>query len=131
MSKSVAIMLIHSPFSRAINSAAFSYCRALLESGHHIQRLFFYHESVQLGSNLSISAQDELNPAKAWQDLIDTYKIEAVVCIASAMKRGVIDADEASRYDKPAFNLASGLQLAGLSDWIDAVNHSDQHIVFN
>ena len=129
--KSVAIMLIHSPHSRAVNSSALSYCKALLESGHKIERLFFYHESVQLGSAFTITAQDELNPAEDWQALINEYQLDAVVCIASGLKRGLIDDAEAKRYNKSSHNLSETFELAGLGDWIEAVNQSDQHIVFN
>ena len=127
---SVAIMLLHSPYTNSINDSALRYTKTLIEQGHSIYRLFFYHEAVQLASNLTITAQDEQQAAKAWQDLIQQHNIDAVACISSSLKRGIIDKQEAKRYDKASYNLAANIQLGGLGDWIEAVNSADTHISF-
>lgn len=128
--QSVAIMLVHSPYTHSINDTALRYVKSLIKQGHHVQRLFLYHEATQIASNLSITAQDENNQAQAWQDLIQAHNIDCVACISSSLKRGIIDEQEANRYDKPHHNLAQNITLGGLGDWIEAVNAADTHISF-
>ena len=128
--QSVAIMLVHSPYTHSINETALLYVKSLIQQGHNVHQLFLYHEATQIASNLTITAQDENNQATQWQELINTHNIDCVACISSSLKRGVIDEQEASRYEKPHHNLASNISLGGLGDWIAAVNTADTHIVF-
>jgi len=129
--KSLAIMLVHSPYQQSISQTALRYTQQLLTKGHKVHTLFFYHESVNQGSKLMICAQDETNIAQQWQALIEKYQLNAIVCIASGLKRGVIDQSEAKRYEKTQFSLAPAFSLGGLGEWIEAVNSADQHIVFS
>ncbi len=128
--KSIAIMVCQHPNSHSSHTLALRYCQTLIQLGHKIDRLFFYHNAVSIGSSLSVYSQDETNINQAWLELIIENNIDAVLCIASALKRGIIDENEAKRYKKDANNLASGFRLAGLGDWIESMNRADQHIVF-
>ncbi len=128
--KSLAVMVLSSPFSSQHAQTALSYCQAAVDQGHRIYRVFFYHDGAYVASTLHCVPQDEIDVAKQWQAFIQQHEIDAVVCIASALKRGIIDATEAKRYEKNAHNLAAGFELSGLGQWVDAVNSADQHIVF-
>lgn len=125
MSQSISILLLSNN-----NLHALRYAQSALGLGHKIERVFFYHDAVYLASILACPPQDELNLAKLWQDWISEHQIPATACIASALKRGIIDANEAKRYDKKAYNMHSGIELAGLGTWLEAVQNSDQHISF-
>ncbi len=129
--QSVAIMLLHSPYTHSINETALRYVKSLLAQGHSVYRLFLYHESVHIASTLSITAQDEINFADAWQTLIHEHNIDCVACISSSLKRGIINEQEAKRYDKPHYNIADNIALGGLGDWIEATNTADTHICFS
>jgi tRNA 2-thiouridine synthesizing protein D len=74
-------------------------------------------------------AQDDLATAD-WASLACDHNIDLVVCIASALKRGVINEDEASRYDKPAANMSPAYHLSGLGQLLDAILESDRVISF-
>ena len=123
-------MILASPGGAASSHTALAFVRSAIRQGYRIQCLFFYHEAAQLGSSLTVSNQDEINLPACWQALIAEHRLEAVVCIASALKRGIIDDDEARRYQKTAASLDSRMTLAGLGQWIEAVRLADRHIVF-
>lgn len=101
-----------------------------MESGQRIERLFFYHEAAYIGSDLTIASQDEQNLPEDWQSFIQDNDLDAVVCIASGLKRGIVDDSESRRYEKSQHSLNSNLELAGLGQWVEAVNNADKHIVF-
>ena len=130
MPQSIAIMILGSATGTGSAQNALEFAKAVLASGHRIERLFFYHDAVTLGSNLGICNQDETDLPSAWQDFVRENRLDAVVCIASAIKRGVIDTTESKRYGKTSHNLDSHMALSGLGQWVDAVNKADKYIVF-
>lgn len=125
MSKKISILLLSNN-----NLQAFRYAESVIKLGHQIERIFFYHDAVYLASTLSCFPQDEYNLNMLWQEWISANSIPATACIASSLKRGIIDADEAKRYNKCSANLHPSIDLAGLGTWLVAVQNSDQHISF-
>ncbi len=125
-----SIIVQGAPYSSQAALSALNFSKAVLDSGHTIHRLFFYQDGVHNASSLIVPPQDELHLPKTWQDLINTYKLDAVVCIASALKRGIIDEGEADRYELPAGNLLSGFTIGGLGLWVDATLQSDRILNF-
>ena len=130
MSQSIAIMVLGSPYANTSTQTALNFSKTVLESGQKIERLFFYHEAAYIGSDLTIASQDEQNLPEAWQHFIKENNLDSVVCIASGLKRGIIDEPEAKRYEKPQHSLNKSIELAGLGQWVDAVNTADKHIIF-
>ena len=49
---------------------------------------------------------------------------------AAAVRRGVLDANEAQRYEKPGHNLHEGFELSGLGQLTEAAIVSDRMITF-
>jgi len=62
--------------------------------------------------------------------LIHSQGIDAVVCIAAGLRRGVLDEVEQERYEKTGNNLSKGFTLSGLGQLIDAGTNSDRLITF-
>lgn len=110
--------------------SALSFCQAALAGGHEIYRVFFYQEGVHNASSLTAWPQDERNVNEEWAELIRKYDLDAVVCVASALKNGVINAEEASRYEKSAANLDPAFEISGLGQWVDACLNSDRVVSF-
>ena len=52
------------------------------------------------------------------------------VCIASGVKRGVVDAAEQQRYDLPSQSLIDDFALVGLGQLITAIEESDRYVEF-
>ena len=109
---------------------ALRFAQAALAAGHEIVRVFFYQEGVLTASNNLVVAQDQQDIAKQWQIFIAEHNLDAVVCIAAALRRGVLDQAEAQRYQREAVNLAEGYQLSGLGQLHDALQQADRFISF-
>ncbi len=127
---SFALMIQGAPYSSGAALSAFRFCEAALESGHQIQRLFFFQDGVHNASALCVPPQDEFHLPKAWQQLIQQHRIDAVVCVASALKRGITDNNEAVRHQLPASNLLEGFSIGGLGLWMESMAKADRVLNF-
>jgi tRNA 2-thiouridine synthesizing protein D len=124
-------LVIHSaPYQSASADTALRFARALLASGHELYRVFFYRDGVHNASALASPPRDEQSVPLAWQLLAQEHQLDLVVCIAAAVRRGVLDENEAKRYEKPAANLAPGFELSGLGQLSEALIQSDRIITF-
>ncbi len=109
---------------------ALCFARALVESGHSLLRVFFYQDGVHLGSRLPVLPQDEYDVTRQWQEFVREHQLDAVVCVAAGLRRGVLDAAEARRYEKDADNLAEGFELSGLGQLHEAMQQADRLVHF-
>ena len=74
--------------------------------------------------------QDEDSLIQPWINLAEQRAVELIVCISSALKRGMLDASEAERYDKPGATLHPAFSISGLRQLVDARINSDRMITF-
>ena len=125
-----ALMVLGAPASSQCPQTALAFARAAVASGHRVLRVFFFHDGVHCASNLAIPAAEQRPVAEQWSELAQQENIDLVVCVASALKRGVIDADESRRYGKSNNNLAPGFVLSGLGQWVDACINADRIVSF-
>lgn len=124
-------LVIHaSPVQHQAPETALRFARALLEAGHTLHRIFFYRDGVFNGNALASGAPNEPCLPSDWQALADEYKLDLVVCIAAAIRRGILDNNEAKRYDKTQHNLAESFELSGLGQLVEAAIISDRVITF-
>ena len=72
----------------------------------------------------------ELDVAGQWRAFIETHQLDAVVCIAAALRRGVLDEAEANRYQRPAVNLPKPWELSGLGQLHEAAQVADRLVCF-
>ena len=126
-----SLSVTQSPYSHQGSLAAYKFAKSALAKGHSIHRIFFYGGGVLNSNALTTPPQDELNLYEAWKKLASDFDIELIVCIASALRRGILDADEAMRYEKNATNLHAPFILSGLGQLLDAVIESDRVITFS
>lgn len=125
-----ALMVLGAPHSSQSPQSALAFARAAIAAGHRVLRVFFFHDGVHCGSTLGIAPADQRPLAEQWGELAQQQQIDLVVCVASALKRGIVNADEASRYGKTAGNLDPRFELSGLGQWIDACLDADRVITF-
>jgi tRNA 2-thiouridine synthesizing protein D len=124
-------LVIHgAPYTSQASLSALHFCRAAIADGHSIYRLFFFQDGVHNASALITPPQDELHIPQAWQQVIQQHGIDAIVCISSALKRGIVNDEEAMRYDKSAGNVLPGFTVGGLGQLVDALEHSDRMLNF-
>ena len=72
--------------------------------------------------------------AEAAADLVKAFinenGLDAVVCIAAALRRGILDAAEADRWERPTANTGEPWVLSGLGQWVDALQTADRAVTF-
>ena len=125
-----ALMVLGAPLSSQAPHTALAFARAAVQSGHRILRVFFFHDGVHCGNELLVPVAGQPALAQEWSALAAQYHIDLVVCVASALKRGVLNASEARRYDKAAANLHPQFDLSGLGQWVEACAQADRVVTF-
>lgn len=118
------------PYTHEAADTAFHFAEALLAKGHELHRVFFYHDGVYNGTRLAVPPQDEINIAARWAEMATRHHVDMVLCVASALRRGVLDATEADRYELDSDNMDTAFNLSGLGQLIDAGIQSDRLITF-
>jgi tRNA 2-thiouridine synthesizing protein D len=114
------VLVNEGPYTHQASDTAYHFVRAALAKGHEIYRVFFYHDGVNNGTRLTVPPQDERNIVKRWSELAAEHKLDLVVCIAAAQRRGLMDAD----------NIAPGFRISGLGQLIEAGIQADRLVVF-
>ncbi len=125
-----SLLVLSAPHSRQASYSALKFAKAAIASGNEIYRIFFYQDGVQNASTLQSPPQDETHFSEEWKSLADTHNVDLVVCIAAALKRGILDQAEANRYEKEAYNLHAPFELSGLGQLLEAQLQSDRLITF-
>jgi tRNA 2-thiouridine synthesizing protein D len=124
------ILVNEGPYTHEASDSAYQFVKAALAKRHEIYRVFFYHDGVNNGTRLTVPPQDDRNIVKRWTELAERHKIDLVVCIAAAQRRGLMDAAEAKRHGKDAHNIAPGFRISGLGQLIEAGIQADRLVVF-
>jgi len=116
----------HAPSSRR----ALLFAQAALAGGHEIVRLFFYQDGVYNAATSLVTPQDELDLPAQWRTFVSDHQLDGVVCIAAALRRGVLNAEEAERYQRSAVQVEAPWELSGLGQLHDAAQDADRLICF-
>lgn len=127
---SYTLVITGAPYASQAPQTALSFAHALVERGHSIDRVFLYGDAVLLASALTAPPSDEPDWTGAWCDFLVSHQVPAIACIASALRRGIVDKTEQGRYELAAHNLADPFILAGLGEWVEGMNQSDRVIRF-
>jgi tRNA 2-thiouridine synthesizing protein D len=125
-----SLLVLGAPYSTQSVNTALRFAEAAINADHDLYRVFFYHDGVNCANSLITPSQDEANIPSEWQRLAHSQHIDLVVCVASALKRGVLDNSEAERYEKNSGNLADSFDISGLGQLVDAAINSDRVITF-
>ncbi len=125
-----AILVNEGPYTHQASDSAYHFTAAALKAGHEIVRVFFYHDGVNNGTRLSVPPQDDRNIADRWTALAEEHKLDVILCVAAAQRRGLLDEDEAKRAGKDSNNIANGFAISGLGQLIDAGIQADRTLVF-
>ncbi len=101
-----------------------------MRQGHRIHSVFLYHEGSYSAAALRPVPRDEFDLPAAWRTLIRDHQINAVACVAGAVRRGILDADEAARLDIDSPTLAPEFVLGGLGELVEACEQADRVVTF-
>lgn len=125
------LVITGAPYASQAPQTALSFAEAAVAAGHSIDRVFLYGDGVHLANQLCCAPSDETNWPRAWSDFLQRHDIPAVACIASALRRGVLDDRERKRYERDASNLAAPFKLLGLGEWVESVASTTKVIYFH
>ena len=126
----LGILINEGPYTHQASDTAYQFTKTALQKGHEIFRVFFYHDGVNNGTRLASPPQDDRNLVTLWSEIGAEYKLDLVLCVAAAQRRGLLDADEAKRQGKDVDNIAPGFRISGLGQLIEAGIQSDRLVVF-
>lgn len=127
---SYTLVISGAPYTSQAPQSALAFARALVAAGHRLDRVFLYGDGVYLASCLATPPSDEVNWTQAWSEFLMETRTPAVACIASALRRGILDSAEQTRYEQPASNIAEPFEMAGLGDWIESTMSSSRILYF-
>jgi tRNA 2-thiouridine synthesizing protein D len=125
-----SLVVLSSPTGGLNSRNAAEFAHSAIERGHSIHRVFFLDEGVFAGSNTTVALHDQANPVERWVELAEKYAVDMVLCVTSALRRGVLDENESSRNDKPGPSAHPAFQISGLGQLVDAITESDRMITF-
>tara|TARA_R110001592_G_scaffold217488_15_gene471304 strand:+ start:4336 stop:4734 length:399 start_codon:yes stop_codon:yes gene_type:complete len=125
-----AVLITGQPYSDQSSKTALQFCKAIIEREHRIYRVFFFNDGVHCANSFITPPQDEKSIPSQWQAFQREHELDLVVCVSSALRRGVIDQKEAERYDIGGHNMANGFNIGGLGQWVDACIQADRVIRF-
>ena len=115
----LGILVNEGPYTHEAADSAYQFCKAALAAGHQILRVFFYHDGVNNSTRLTEPPQDDRNIVNRWSKLAADHKIDLVVCVAAALRRGIKEE-----------NLATGFRISGLGQLIEAGIQADRLVTF-
>jgi len=123
-----AIQINTGPFSRQATESAYYFTSAAIQAGHEIHRVFFYHDGVYNANDYALPPRDDRNPQQLWIDLAHQHQLDMVICVTSAMRRGIVSDQQSS--SGLSANLAEPYQISGLGQLIEAAMIVDRLIIF-
>jgi len=113
------ILINEGPYTHQASDTAYQFVKAALAKGHQIHRVFFYNDGVNNATKLTDPPQDDRNIVNRWSELSKEHKLDLVVCVAAALRRGI-------RED----NLAAGFRISGLGQLVETGIQSDRLVTF-
>jgi len=125
-----SLLVLSSPCSGQGSVSALRFAQAVIDRGHQIHRVFFLDEGTLAGASSMVSPQDENDAVQLWATLGTEHDIELILCVSSALRRGLLDSGEAQRYEKMAATVHPVFEISGLGQLIDASIASDRLITF-
>ena len=126
----ISILVNEGPYQHQASDSAYQFAMAAIESGHRVSRVFFYHDGVNNGTNLTTPPQDDRHIQKRWSAMAENSGVDLVLCVAACQRRGIVDEGERDRNKKDATNVADGFRISGLGQLIEAGIESDRLVTF-
>jgi len=113
------IVVNEGPYQHQASDSAYLFAKAVIAGGHEVWRVFFYHDGVNNASKLTEPPQDDRNIVNRWTKMAEEHKVDLVVCVAAALRRGIKDE-----------NLAQGFRISGLGQLVETGIKCDRLVTF-
>lgn len=86
------LLITGSPYQSKACHTALRFIRAALNKyPNSIKGVFFYEDAVLIGNQTAQPPRDEINLTKAWQEIAEQHSVPLYLCIAAAVRRGIIN----------------------------------------
>ena len=118
------IAVLGGPYDSQANLHALKFAQSAINNGHHINRVFFFHEGVSIALEQRDLSQEEFDYNKARRELSSEHDFELNVCISSGGRRGVV------KNETTDSTLAEGFELVGLGLLVEAISSGDKYVEF-
>ncbi|HEY0665684.1 MAG TPA: sulfurtransferase complex subunit TusD [Gallionella sp.] len=115
----IGIVVNEGPYQHQASDSAYLFAKAAIAKGHEVWRVFFYHDGVNNASKLTEPPQDDRNIVNRWTKLAEEHKVDLVVCVAAALRRGIKEE-----------NLAQGFRISGLGQLVESGIKCDRLVTF-
>ena len=115
----LGVIVNEGPFTHQASDSAYQFTKAAIEKGHEVMRVFFYYDGVNNGNKLSEPQADDRNLVKLWGALAAQHKLDLVICVAAALRRGIKEDI-----------LADGFRISGLGQLVELSMAADRIVVF-
>ncbi|MCT4705075.1 sulfurtransferase complex subunit TusD [Enterobacteriaceae bacterium H11S18] len=125
-----AIMVTGPAYGTQQASSALQFALAVINEGHTLKSVFFYREGVLNANQLTTPASDEVDVVRAWQTLHEQHGVALHICVAAALRRGIVDETEAKQNGLAASNLQPGFILSGLGALAETSLTCDRTVQF-
>ena len=109
---------------------ALKICESLIRLGNTIDQVFFYEDGVLAASCFNLPDQDDIQITSRWKALSISANIPLYVCVAAALKRGVVDQAEAESNQLQSANLSDRFEITGLGQWVTTLGEDTKLLTF-
>ena len=121
------LLVSAAPYTHQASDSAYNFAVAALQKGHHILRVFFYHDGVNHGRCFVSPPNNERHIGKLWSTLATQHDFELTLCIAAAQRRGISHASDAKAQNP---SITAGYDLLGLGQFVETTIEADRIITF-
>jgi tRNA 2-thiouridine synthesizing protein D len=125
-----ALLVQADPAASPAALSALRFAEAAVASEHTVCCVFFQGDGVQLGQAFRSPPKDEAQLPARWAAVAAEGAFPLYLCVASALRRGVLDAGEAMRQGLEAASLAPPFELAGLATFLSEAQSADRVLTF-
>ena len=125
-----SLLVVSSPASGHGARHALDFAREALAGGHSLYRVFFLDQGTLAGSAVAVFPQDEAARLDPWVELAEQHGVDLVLCIASALKQGMLDDTEAGRHERGGRTVHPAFSVSGLGQLVDATAHAARLVTF-
>jgi tRNA 2-thiouridine synthesizing protein D len=125
-----SLLVLSPPSSGHGGRHALAFARAALSRGHVIHRVFFLDDGVTTGAAGAVTPQDEADLIRGWIELGEAHGLDLVLCVSSALRRGMLDDTEANRHERGTATVHPAFVISGLGQLVEAGAVSDRLVTF-
>lgn len=113
------LVLVEAAPNAQRNSSAYRFCNACLQAGQAIEQVFFFGDGTLTANLMTHPPQDEINWTERWSKWAATHQIPLRFCIASAMRRGIVED-----------NAHKTFEISGIGQMMMAMKQADRIVQF-